>query len=206
MLFYCVRHGETEFNAAGRIQGQGDSLLSELGRRQCAAVARALRPARLEIVYSSPLRRAIDSAQCIAEELGLEVRVDARLMEIHAGVFQGLTWPEIERLHPEAARSWKSRDPEFRIPDGESRAEVQKRGRAVFAELREAPYKRVLVVAHGGLLSAAFRGLLEIPPRLHPFTLDNGSISRLAWDDDVKLLSLNETCHLAELRTEGADL
>lgn len=206
MLFYCVRHGETQFNADGRIQGQTDSPLSDLGRRQCEAVAAALESRLLEAVYSSPLRRAIDSAECVAARLKLEIRIDPRLMEIDAGIFQGLTWPEIERRHPVEAKQWLARDPDYRIPQGESRGDVMVRARAAFEELRASGHRQVVVMAHGGLLSAAFRTLLEIPPRRNPFSLENASISRLAWDEEVKLISLNETGHLAGLRTAGIDL
>jgi len=206
MILHCVRHGQTQANADGRIQGQADTPLSELGRRQCEAVARVLCPLPIEAIYSSPLARAVSSAQCLAKQLDLELRLDERLMEINAGIFQGLAWPEIESAHPTEARLWKSHEPEYRIPGGESRADVMRRAAAVFHDIRGSGYEQVIVVAHGGLLSAALKALLEIPPRRSPFALENASITSLAWDDDIKLLSLNQTSHLAELHTEGTEL
>ncbi len=70
MILYCVRHGETVFNAAGRIQGQTNSELSDLGRRQCELVAQALAAEPIEAVYSSPLKRALEGAQCLAPRWG----------------------------------------------------------------------------------------------------------------------------------------
>lgn len=207
MLLYCVRHGETEYNAAGRIQGQLDSPLSELGYRQCAAVAEALIGQPIDLILCSPLRRASESARTIAERLNVDIRFDDRLMEINAGLFQGRCWPEIETLYPDAARQWRKQDPDFRLPEGESRRDVMLRVRAAFDDLRKSSVQQVIVVAHGGSLSAACKSLLEIPAQRNPFSLQNGSITRLQWNDrDVKLLSLNEVCHLHGLVGGGGDL
>jgi broad specificity phosphatase PhoE len=196
MILYCVRHGETVANAAGRIQGQSDTCLSPLGQRQSQAVAAALGELPIEAVYASPLRRAVDSAQCVADRLHLGMRVDGRLMEINAGIFQGLSWPQIEARYPREARRWKAQDPDFRIPGGESRRDVMRRADEALREIHAAGHTQAIIVAHGGLLSAAFKVLLNIPAERNPFSLENGSISKIAWDRDVKLLWLNQTHHL----------
>jgi 2,3-bisphosphoglycerate-dependent phosphoglycerate mutase len=206
MILYCIRHGETVSNAARRIQGQSESPLSPLGHRQCQAIAAALRELPIDKIYSSPLRRALDSAQCIADALGLSVEIEAKLMEINAGIFQGLTWDEIDEKHPADAKKWKSHDPDFRIPNGESRRDLLQRAREAFFHIRECGGQHVVVVAHGGLLSAALKALLEIPAQRNPFALQNGSISRVQWRDEVKLLSLNETAHLHGQCGTGGDL
>jgi broad specificity phosphatase PhoE len=206
MILYCVRHGETVFNAAGRIQGQTDSELSDLGRRQCQAVAAVFARQPIDAVFSSPLRRAREGAACVAQPLGLPVREDDRLMEIDAGVFQGLDWPRIEALYPAEAAAWRTQDPDFRIPKGESRRDLMTRMAAVFADIRESGFRQVVVVAHGGSLSAGLKALLEIPAHRNPFTLGNGSISKLAWEHEVKLLSLNLTDHLNGALGGGGDL
>jgi probable phosphoglycerate mutase len=196
MKLYCVRHGETDYNRAGRIQGQSESELSPLGRRQNEAVAAALAGRGCDAVFASPLSRARESALCIAERLNLEVRLDPRLMEINAGVFQGHAWAEIEAKFPEAAARWRSEDADYRIPGGESRRDVMERAAAAFRAIRESGYRSVVVVAHGGSLSAAFKALLEIPAHRNPFSLSNGSISTAVWESQFRLLALNETGHL----------
>jgi broad specificity phosphatase PhoE len=208
MLFHCLRHGQTEFNASGRIQGQLDSPLSELGYRQCVAAAEALAEESIDAIYASPLRRAADSARAIADRLKLEVQFDDRLMEINAGMFQGHNWSDIEQLHPDEARLWRTQDPDYRIPGGESRRDVMDRVQAAFLAIRTAEHQQVVVVAHGGSLSAAFKALLEIPARRNPFNLQNGSLSRLMWttNGDVKLLSLNEVDHLHGVEGSGGEL
>lgn len=206
MKLFCVRHGETVYNMAGRIQGQFDSQLSPLGLRQCQAVAEALAIEAVDAVIASPLSRALQSAQVIADHLRLPVEVDPRLMEINAGIFQGHTWDEIEAQYAVEATQWRTQDPDYRIPQGESRRDVMQRAGAALADIREAGHRSAIVVAHGGSLSAAFKALLEIPAQRNPFSLLNASISTLAWDKDVKLLALNDVAHLRDLVSGGGDL
>jgi probable phosphoglycerate mutase len=206
MKLFCVRHGETLFNSAGRIQGQSDSQLSPLGLRQCAAVAEVLAGQPIDAVIASPLSRALESARVIAERLKLAVQVEPRLMEINAGIFQGHTWEEIDQKFSQDALRWRSQDPDYRIPQGESRRDLMERAATAFAAIREAGYRQAVVVAHGGSLSAAFKSLLSVPAERNPFSLANGSISTIEWQKDFRLLSLNETCHLRDAHSGSGDL
>lgn len=206
MIFYCIRHGQTLFNAAGKIQGQLDTPLSPLGWQQCEATALALKGEPIDAVYSSPLSRALDMAQCIANGLGLEVHKEDRLMEIHAGIFQGKDWAEIAKEFPAESVKWKAQDPDFRIPGGESRRDLMQRGKAAFAAIRERGHTNVLVVSHGGLLTAALKALLDIPAERNPFSLFNGAINKLDWKNEIKLLTLNECRHLDGLAGNGGEL
>jgi broad specificity phosphatase PhoE len=127
-------------------------------------------------------------------------------MEINAGIFQGHCWHEIDEQFPGEAALWRTQDPDFRIPGGESRRDLMVRSRAAFCAIREASYRCAIVVAHGGSICAALKALLEIPAEHNPFTLNNGSISTAAWESEFKLLSLNETAHLHGLVSGGGDL
>jgi len=210
MILYLIRHGESAHNAAGRIQGQADPPLSALGERQAAALAGALKDRPIEAVYASPLRRAWDTARPLAEKLNLDVRPLDGLMELHAGVFQGLTWEEVRRDHAEAAERWAGPDADYRIPGGETRRELMTRGRAALEAIRSGGHGEAAVVAHGGILAAALKSLLGIPAELNPFSFYNASISKLAWGGTVKLLTLNEIPHLrnasGEHDTRSGDL
>ncbi|HTU26526.1 MAG TPA: histidine phosphatase family protein, partial [Pirellulales bacterium] len=197
---------ETVFNAAGRIQGQTDSELSPLGWKQCQAVAAAFAGLPIDAIYSSPLRRAREGAACVADKLGLSVREDERLMEINAGVFQGLDWPDIEARYPQDAAGWRTGDPDFRIPGGESRRDLMNRMGCALRQIRESEHRQVVVVAHGGSLSAGLKVLLEIPAQRNPFTLGNGSITTVVWDREIKLMTLNVTDHLHGLIGGNGDL
>jgi broad specificity phosphatase PhoE len=206
MNLYLVRHGETTFNKSHRIQGQLDSELSALGRRQCEAVAEALGGVPCDAVISSPLRRAQETAQYLADKLKLELSFEPRLMEINAGIFQGHSWHELDEKFPQEAARWKSHDPDYQIPGGESRRQLMIRTGDAFRAIREAGYAHVIVVAHGGSLSAALKSLLGVPAERSPFELRNGSICRIEWNKEFKLLTLNETAHLHGLESAGGDL
>ena len=196
MILYCVRHGESAFNAEKRFQGQLNVELSPLGLRQAEAIGQALSKVPLQAVFSSPLARAYDTARPVAAAHGLTIQTDDRLKEIHAGIFQGLLWSEIQSSHPEDAKRWIAQEPDFVIPEGESRRALMVRGREALEAIRETGLERVAVVAHGGVLTAAFKALLEIPAQRNPFSLFNGSISRLDWGAKLKLVTLNEMEHL----------
>ena len=196
MLFYCSRHGETAFNAEGRVQGQLDIPLSKNGQQQSKALASALSLEPLDAIVVSPLRRALETAEAIATELQLPLKIDPRLAEINAGIFQGLNWDEIVIKYPNEATLWKSGDPDFVIPEGESRRTLMLRGQAAFETIQANNHTHVAVIAHGGLLAATLKSLLKIPSSLNPFVFRNGTISRLEWSSTIKLLTLNEQYHL----------
>jgi broad specificity phosphatase PhoE len=207
MNLYCVRHGETEFNAAGRIQGQLDSALSQRGYQQCAATAAALAEFPIDAIFSSPLQRAAESARVIAERLQLPIRPEPRFMEINAGIFQGRCWPEIEAEFPAETLRWRSQDPDFCIPGGESRRFLMERTLAAVTEIAQQDLQHVVIVAHGGSLAALLKALLEVPARRNPFVLQNASISHLTLKaNEVKLLTLNQTTHLKTLAHPGGEL
>jgi len=205
MIFYLIRHGESLYNAEGRIQGQSDIELSPLGLRQAEAIAEALADEHIDAVFASPLRRAMQTAQPIAARLGLEIHCDDRLKEINAGIFQGLLWAEIEAKFPAEAGPWRQQQPDFVIPGGESRQALMVRGLAVFESIRERPFRRVAVVSHGGILAGALKALLRIPAEVNPFSLYNASISKLAWEGRIKLLTLNQLDHLHAVGLDRED-
>jgi len=156
----------------------------------------------LDAIYASPLRRAAQTAQPIAEALGMAPRYDDRLKEIHVGTVQGMLHTEFDEQMPEASQGWRSADPDFRIEGGETRRELMHRGVESLSDIVGTGLEHVLVVAHGALLAAAFKGLLGIAVESRPFSLYNASLSRLVFAGEVKLLTLNETYHLAAIDVE----
>jgi probable phosphoglycerate mutase len=204
MLMYCIRHGESAYNAQGRIQGHLNVPLSELGRRQAAALAEASRNWNVEAIYCSPLQRARETAEPIAAALNLPIREEPQLIEIHVGIFQGHSRADLERLFPAEYGRWRTGDPDYVVPDGESRRALMARGRAALEAIARSGHRRVIVMSHGAILGAAFKSLLEIPAARHPFLLENASISRLEIDGTtVRLLSLNEVGHLDGIGLAG---
>ena len=206
MILYCLRHGETTHNAEGRIQGQSDrAVLSDLGRRQSDEAARALAGRPIEAIYSSPLRRALETALLIARPHGLEVRSDPRLMEINAGIFQDKLRSEVNRLYPQEIAHWNGDDSDYIIPGGESRRQLARRGCEAFEAIRRARHREAVVVAHGRMLTFTFKSLVGIPDDQPPYSLHNGSISTLVLHDDgrTELVSLDRVDHLGSVGTTG---
>lgn len=165
---YLVRHGQSEWNRIGRIQGRSESPLTALGRTQATALGRLLRSVLpdpgIDIV-ASPLERAFESAAIIAGELGRsvdDVQTDPRIIDFNVGILSGYPgWDSVAADHPELARLRLEDPTHFHPPGGESGAEVLVRARAFLAE-REAAGQDTLVVCHGVInkfLRAAARGI-----------------------------------------------
>jgi 2,3-bisphosphoglycerate-dependent phosphoglycerate mutase len=200
MIVYCIRHGETVYNAEGRLQGHSDlPVLSPLGRRQSEATARALIGRPIEALYASPLRRAYETAEILAKALRLEIRTDPRLKEINVGLFQDQLRADLEKHQADALRQWLSGDPDYVIPGGESRHQLARRGQEAFEAIFRSGHGQVLVVAHGGVLVSTIKSLLGIPLQDPPLALENCSITTLCRtaDGHVDLVALNQIEHLA---------
>lgn len=164
-----ARHGETDWNLEGRVQGHADRPLNETGRRQASALADELEGARVDAVYASDLLRAYETARVVADRRGLGVTAVPDLREKDFGSWEGLTDLEVLRRFPDARRGhWG---------DGETEDELKRR---VIAALRRIaathPGGHVLVVSHGGPLRAALRhcAVETIGP------IDNCHVARIA--------------------------
>jgi broad specificity phosphatase PhoE len=144
-----VRHGETDWNRDGRWQGGSDTRLNDLGREQARALAEEL-DGSIDVVYSSDLARARETADIVATKLGLEVRVDPRLRERSFGSWEGLTTPEIEVRFADSHRRWRDGDGAG-ADDAETFEDFFVRVSAFLADvLRLHPRQEVLVISHGG--------------------------------------------------------
>jgi broad specificity phosphatase PhoE len=150
-----ARHGETDWNRDGRFQGHADPPLNRTGRDQAVELSVALMAEELAAVYSSPLRRALETAEVVAASRGLEpVTVDG-LREVDVGSWSGLTRAEIEQRFPEQYVRWL--DYRQGWEDGETYDEMGKRAVAALLGLATAHEgDRVLAVTHGGPIRAAF--------------------------------------------------
>ncbi len=174
-----VRHGETAWNAEGRVQGQTDVPLSEVGHAQARAAASVLAKERFTSIYSSDLVRARQTAQPAAERLALAVTLDARLRERHYGMFETLTYAEVKERHPEEFARFKVRDPDFDFRTGERlRAFFDRSVGYISALVAQHPGETLLVVTHGGVLEMIYRHATGRPlssPR--DFELPNAALN-----------------------------
>lgn len=159
-----LRHGQTDHNATGRMQGHLDSRLTPEGFAQATRVAPEIARLKPHRIVSSDLRRAADTADVVSAACGVPVEIDPRLRETHLGEWQGRTVPDIERAWPGAIATWRS-DPAWAPPGGESRVEVVRRCTPVVEEIDdrladESEASTVVLVAHGGMIAGVVCGLL----------------------------------------------
>jgi probable phosphoglycerate mutase len=177
-----IRHGETEWNREGRIQGyHADSRLTENGETQARLLARRLAGEGLFAVYCSDAGRARQTAAPIAATLKLDIVYDAALRERSYGEFEGWTYAELEREHPEAYLKFRSRDPGYAPPGGESGAQFRDRIVAALERIAgKAGGERTAVITHGGVLGIAYRHITGAPPdSKRDYSLHNASINRI---------------------------
>jgi broad specificity phosphatase PhoE len=148
-----VRHGETDWNRDDRFQGHADLPLNDSGREQARALASALAGDAVAAVYSSPLRRACETAQIVATRLGLTVSLEPRLMEVDVGSWSGLTRTDVERRFPEGFARWRAGGHGW--DDGETYEQLTTRVLAAIHDIAERHvFQRVAVVGHGGTVRA----------------------------------------------------
>lgn len=180
-----LRHGQTEYNATSRMQGQLDTDLSDLGRDQAVAAAEVLAKRQPLLIVSSDLRRALDTATSLGERSGLPVEIDQRLRETHLGDWQGLTHLEVDALAPGARLAWRD-DARWAPHGGESRVDVAARSMPLIAELvanqtewgMDTEERPVVLVAHGGLIAALAAALLALPVDNWPIL---GGMGNASW-------------------------
>jgi probable phosphoglycerate mutase len=201
----AVRHGETAWNVDTRIQGQLDIGLNDRGLWQAQRVGLALADEAIDHIYSSDLSRAHATAQAIAQHSS---RPSARTVRLHTGLrergfgtFEGQTWAAIAEQWPEESRRWKTRDPHFAPPGGETPTQLLARvSRTVSDIAAQHLGEHIVLVAHGGVMDMLYR--LATQQELHAprtWELGNAAINRLLWTPDaLTLVGWADTGHLEE--------
>ena len=207
MQLLLIRHGETAANAERRVQGHLDVPLSGRGLRESERLAGRVAELPVAAIYSSPLRRARQTADAIAEQLSLEIEERDELMERDVGALSGLVWDEVMERYPEFIRARAEPNPTIEVPGYELDDAFNLRVHTVLeAIIVVHPEQTVAVVTHGGVIASFCRQTLQIEAgRPAPFDIGNGSITVFDIQDGefdpltrprVRLVALNDTCHL----------
>ena len=199
----AVRHGETDWNATARIQGQRDIPLNDKGRWQAERAAQSLLAAGepLSAIYSSDLSRAHATAQAVAAAYGMQVLSDIRLRERNFGEYEGQSFDQLERQWPQDAARWRARDATWAPPGGETLTTLGERVRAVTDALAQRhPGEQIVLVAHGGVLDMMYRiATRQGVDAQRNWALGNASINRLLWTPGgISLVGWSDTRHLDE--------
>ncbi len=198
--FILVRHGQTEWNRVERFRGQADVTLNETGLVEAAATGRRIAAEwQLTAVYTSPLSRAVVTAQAIAAPLDLPVLPLDGLADIHYGDWQGLTPEEARARWPDLIRAWYTAPATVQIPGGESLADLRERAMAAIRELaaRHAG-QTIALVSHTVVNRVILLAILGLGnDRFWRLRQDNCAINVFeAEGDDFTLVTMNDTCHL----------
>jgi len=191
---WLIRHGETDWNAQGRIQGAADVPLNALGLRQAERLRERLRGQRFDAVYASDLTRARVTAETALPDA--EVRLDPRLRELAYGVLEGKAWRTMSDEETAIAAHWHEDPYTRRVPGGESYGDLTERVDAFRAELPTSG--RVAAFSHGGTIRSALYAVVGRPNgAAWRVAIGNTAITRLRFDErGVTLLSVNDEAHL----------
>lgn len=201
MKLYLTRHGQTDWNTAGRYQGQSDTPLNETGLHQAEQIAKRLSKETIHAIYSSDLSRAANTAQSIADFHALEIKKDSRWRELSFGDWEGMTYQKMSASSPELFEAWMKDPLTISTPNGETLAQLAKRVKAAFNEIkREHKDQTVLVVAHSGSLQSLLSVTLGVDlNRYWQFRISQASLSEMnVYEDSVVLNLLNDISHFQE--------
>ena len=201
MKLYLIRHGQTLWNQEGKIQRKTDIPLNDEGRKQAGLLAEAMENRPVGAVYSSPLKRAFETASCVAEQKGLSVVSLDGLREVDFGLWEGMTWKEIEKNYHEDFVLWDKNPAEHTPTGGEKREDCAARcAKAMEQILAKTPAGQdAAVVAHGGILVFAALWLTRKSQEKNEIIVKNASITTIEYDRESgtgTILCLNDVSHL----------
>ena len=215
MRLLLIRHAQTVWNATGRVQGQADPPLSDLGRAQCAALGQRLAGFELDALYSSDLGRARLTADAIAAATGAPVQLDAGLREVGLGEWEGIDRERLARDYPALFEVWRRAPSWDIVPGGEGGDEFRRRVVDTVSRLvAGAPdAATVALVTHIGVIRMVLSMVAGLEPLglRWPWAIDNTAISTLVGPPDVaawttsalQVMAINDGVHLAPLEAAG---
>ena len=194
-----VRHGETEWNAEGRIQGHTDIGLSENGAQQARSLGQRLADRQIDVAYSSDLKRTSETARLALGDRNVVLNETPRLREYHKGIFEGMTLTEIQTQFPDEYPKYLEKDLSYAPEGGETTRDVSTRMASIIQEIKAKHLdETVLVVSHGGALRAAMVSLLGMPLEGNwSFVFGNCGLTMVdTFADNAVLRLFNATSHI----------
>jgi len=197
---WLVRHGETEWNVAGRFQGCKDIPLTDEGFNQAKSLKSRFEHG-FDSIYTSPLTRAMQTAQVICEDDNMEPIIENGIREVDFGAWEGLTITQIAENYPNEFDFWRTDEEIGYLVGGDLSikcASIRAKD-AILNIAKENSGKKVIIVAHGGIIKAGLIGLFNWNMTMyHKMILGNTSVSKISFDKELnaRLISLNDTSHL----------
>lgn len=202
MKIFLIRHGESVWNRLNIVQGLGDPGLSDQGKFQAEQVAQALAKEKIDIIYTSPLLRAKDTAYAIARTCDCPVEELGGLREIILGVWEGKSLEEVSRLFKKDYEIWLKRPSKTKIKNAEKISVFKRRVIAAFkSALDDTGHENIAIVAHYGPISVLLSYILktDFDSLFHLIFIKNASLTTLIFEEGkLSVSSINDTCHLVE--------
>jgi alpha-ribazole phosphatase len=198
-----VRHGQTDWNREEVFRGQVEIKLNALGIKQAEAVARVIKNIKLDAIYSSPLKRALDTAKIIASYHNIEVKINEGLNDMNFGKWQGLSLQTVKEKYKDLFKIWCDSPHLVKIPQGESLNGVQERVSNAFKQIiSEYNQATIVIVSHRVVIKLLLCTILGLDSsNFWKIKQDPGSISIVEYKDDIfTITKLNDTCHLKNIQ------
>lgn len=198
-----IRHGQTPWNTLGKIQGCTDIDLEETGVIQAKLLSQKL-DVNLSAIYTSPLKRAFDTATILGAPYHLKPIKEERLREINFGSWEGLNFKEVATRYPDDYTKWRTDALQGPMTDGEgSLKNCSLRGREIILDIaKKHPGETVAIVSHGGFIKASILGLFDLQMTMyHQMAMGNTCVNTICFDENLHpiLMRLNDTSHLDSL-------
>jgi broad specificity phosphatase PhoE len=201
---YLVRHGQTAWNREEVFRGRADIPLNDTGRKEALLTGRYLERVKVDSIYSSPLSRAVETAEAIARYQGKEVQISQGLIDIDFGRWQGVSHEKVKERYGDLYRQWNGTPHLVRFPRGESLEDVRERALRVIDEIvRDHADETLLMVSHRVVNKTMLCGLLGLDnSHFWQIGQDTGCINILEFGKGFILRRLNDTSHLVAIEGE----
>lgn len=195
-----IRHGETNWNKLGKFQGSIDIELTDKGKKQAKLLNERLK-GKFDYIYTSPLKRAKETADILARSSNKKLNIVQGMKEINFGSWEGLTIKEISEKYTDEFNNWKTDKSEGKIVGGElSLKNASLRGTSCVLDIvKKHKGQTIAIVAHGGIIKASLIGIFNWDMTMyHKSALGNTSITEIIFTENLKpvLIKLNDTTHL----------
>ncbi len=186
-----IRHPETDWNKQKRYMGNADIPLNDKGKKQARIISGYFKNKNISVIYSSKLKRALETAELIAKPHNLKVKQDERLNEIDFGEWEGLTFGQIQKEYPKLAKKYLANPLNAKIPQGESWIRFRNRVNKALKRILAREKGVIAIVSHGGVNRVIICELLKIPfSHLWQIKQDGGAINKIEIYEDMNVVSL----------------
>lgn len=200
MKLYLIRHGQTDWNIQGKIQGSHDIPLNDTGRAQARLVAEGMDHRPVTKIFSSTLMRAVETARTVGDRQNVDIYLVPGLIEVEFGRWEGMTWEEIKEKYPEEHERWFMNPVDVAPPGGETQTEVMERVAGAVETVMGMTNGRedIAVVSHGATIAYMISYLMRDHSEESEIIVDNASITTVNYNpitQDYMLLEVNDTSH-----------